>query len=152
MKTAETDPQPAVILVVEDDPDDRFFIQEAFREAGFNTGLKFVEDGEEMLDYLLHRGAFSHPISAPRPSIILLDLNMPRLGGRIAYAEIQEHPKLRRIPVIILTISKSEEDILHMYDLGVKGYIIKPVRQKDLVEVIQSILNYWFRTVVLPPF
>src|SRR5687768_4828241 len=99
-----------VILMADDDADDREMAQDALRQSRLLNELRCVEDGEELLDYLHRRGAFAPPVEAPRPGIILLDLNMPRMDGREALKEIKEHPEFKRIPIIVLTTSKAEED------------------------------------------
>ncbi len=139
-----------VILMAEDDADDRLLSQEALREAHLRNELKFVEDGEELIEYLTHRGRFRHPADAPRPGLILLDLNMPRKDGREALQEIKQHPDLRCIPIVVLTTSKAEEDVIRSYDLGVSGYITKPVKFADLIAVMQVLGKYWFEIVELP--
>lgn len=141
--------KPIVILVAEDDPDDRLLIHEAFDESRLVNELHFVEDGEELLDYLLHQNKYADT-AAPYPGLILLDLNMPRKDGREALAEIKLHPKLRRIPVVVMTTSKAEEDILRTYDLGVSSFIVKPVTFDSLVDIIRALGRYWFEIVELP--
>jgi CheY-like chemotaxis protein len=143
---------PVSILMAEDDPDDRLLTQEALEEARLANELYFVKDGEELMEYLCHEGRYINPDTAPRPGVILLDLNMPRKDGREALKEIKENPELRRIPVIVLTTSKAEEDILKSYDLGVSGYVTKPVFLEQLVEVMRMIGKYWFEIVELPPY
>lgn len=138
------------ILVAEDDEDDRLLMQEALEENRLANDLHFVEDGEELMDYLLHRGKYSDPNSAPRPSLILLDLNMPRKDGREALQEIKAEPSLRQIPIVVLTTSKAEEDILRTYDLGVSSFIAKPVVFESMVQIIKTIGRYWFEIVELP--
>ncbi len=138
------------ILMAEDDPDDRLLACEAFEESRLVNELVLVEDGEELMDYLYRRGKYNEA-SAPRPGVILLDLNMPRKDGREALREIKADPDLRRIPVVVLTTSKAEEDILRTYDLGVNSFIVKPVTFGDLVEVIRTLGRYWFEIVELPP-
>lgn len=145
-----SDGKLAVILMAEDDPDDRMLSEEALQEAHIINDLRFVADGEELIDYLNNRGRYQRPDSAPRPSLILLDLNMPRKDGREALSEIKSNPELRSIPVVVLTTSKAEEDIMRSYDLGVSGYITKPVRFEELVEVMKTIGRYWFEVVELP--
>ncbi|ALC16762.1 chemotaxis protein CheY [Desulfuromonas soudanensis] len=135
------------ILMADDDADDRLMAREALEEAGLNNVLKFVEDGEELLDYLRQSGAYADKYSAPRPGLILLDLNMPRMDGREALREIKADPELRRIPVVVLTTSKAEEDILRTYDLGVNSFITKPVTFEGLVEVMKQLAHYWFELV-----
>jgi CheY-like chemotaxis protein len=142
--------KPVVILMAEDDPDDRLLSQEALKEAHLVNELRFVEDGEELLDYLYNRGAYHNKADYPRPGIILLDLNMPRKDGREALKEIKEDPELRSIPVIVLTTSKAEVDILRSYDLGVSGYVTKPVSLNELIDVMKALGHYWFEIVELP--
>lgn len=139
-----------VIVVAEDDPEDCLFIKDAFKEGLLVNGLRFVEDGEELMDYLRHVGKFKDPSSSPRPGIILLDLNMPKKDGREALKEIKADPDLRSIPVVILTTSKEEEDILRSYNLGANSYITKPVTFAGMVDAIKSLGKYWFEIVELP--
>jgi two-component system, response regulator len=138
------------ILMADDDADDRFLAQDAFREARLLNELRFVFDGEELLDYLCRRGKYADPEKSPRPGLILLDLNMPRKDGREALEEIKRDPDLRRIPVVVLTTSRSEEDVLQSYNIGVAGYIQKPVEFEGLVQVMKIIGKYWFEIVALP--
>ena len=142
--------EPITILMAEDDPDDRMLTQEAFKESRLLNDLRFVQDGEELMDYLLRQGAYSDPASAPRPGVILLDLNMPRKSGREALEEIKSNPELRRIPIVVLTTSKEEEDILRSYDLGVNSFITKPVDFPSLSKAIRTLGKYWFELVELP--
>lgn len=143
--------KPVVILMAEDDPDDRFLTKEALKEAHLANELRFVEDGEDLMDYLLAQGKYAEKDAAPRPGIILLDLNMPRKDGREALKEIKDDPALRLIPVVVLTTSKAEEDILRSYDLGVSGYVTKPVTLQELIGVMKTLGQYWFEIVELPP-
>jgi CheY-like chemotaxis protein len=138
------------ILLAEDDPDDRQLTEDALAECRLANDIHFVEDGEQLLDYLLRRGQFTSMAKDPLPGLILLDLNMPRKDGREALKEIKAHPDLRRIPIIVLTTSKAEEDILRTYDLGVNSYITKPVTFASLVEIIKVLGRYWFEIVELP--
>jgi two-component system, response regulator len=138
------------ILMADDDADDRFLAQDAFREARLLNELRFVFDGEELMDYLCRRGKYADPEKSPRPGLILLDLNMPRKDGREALEEIKRDPDLRRIPVVVLTTSRSEEDVLQSYNIGVAGYIQKPVEFEGLVQVMKIIGKYWFEIVALP--
>jgi CheY-like chemotaxis protein len=124
--------------------------REALEEARLANDLHFVEDGEELMEYLQRRGEYSQPGAGPRPGLILLDLNMPRKDGREALKEIKNDPELRRIPVVVLTTSKAEEDIYRTYDLGVNSFITKPVTFEGLVEVMKGLTNYWFEIVELP--
>jgi CheY-like chemotaxis protein len=138
------------ILIADDDPDDRQMTKEALEESYLLNSLRFVEDGVELMDYLHHRGKYADKSLHPLPGLILLDLNMPKKDGREALREIKSDPHLRRIPVIILTTSKTEEDILRSYDLGVNCFITKPVTFAGLLEVTRSIGQYWFEIVELP--
>jgi two-component system, response regulator len=138
------------ILMADDDPDDCMLAQHALDQARLANTLRIVEDGEELMDYLHCRGAYSAPDAAPRPGLILLDLNMPRKDGREALKEIKSDPALRRIPVVALTTSKAEEDIMRTYDLGVNSYCTKPVSFEGLVALMKSLTSYWFQIVELP--
>jgi CheY-like chemotaxis protein len=139
------------ILMADDDPDDRMLTRDAFIESRLANDLRFVTNGEELMDYLRQRGTYSTAAAAPRPDVILLDLNMPRMSGREALQEIKGDPNLRRIPVIILTTSKAEEDVYRSYDLGANCYIQKPVTFDSLVEVVRALGTFWFQIVTLPP-
>lgn len=139
-----------VILMAEDDADDRLLAEEALSETRWPGGLRFVQNGEELLDYLLRRGAYAPPVDAPRPALILLDLNLPRKDGREALREIKSHPSLKRIPVVILTTSAADTDIESLYDLGANSFISKPAQFDALVKVMNSVRQYWFNTVALP--
>ena len=138
------------ILMADDDPDDRLLTQDALSESHLLNDLYFVENGEELLDYLHQRGKYTDPKQAPRPGVILLDLNMPKKDGREALQEIKADPLLRQIPIVILTTSKAEEDIYRTYDLGASSFITKPVTFESLVEVMQTLGRYWFEIVELP--
>jgi CheY-like chemotaxis protein len=141
---------PVTILMADDDPDDRQLTREAFEEAKLANDLRFVEDGAELLDYLFRRGKYADPESSPRPSLILLDLNMPKVDGREALAKLKQDPDLRRIRVVVLTTSKAEEDVFRTYDLSAASYITKPVTFESLVEVIRTLGKYWLEIVELP--
>ena len=138
------------ILVADDDPDDRMLIEEAFEENRLTNRLDFVEDGEDLLEYLQRRGKWADPESSPRPGLILLDLNMPRMDGREALKRIKADPSLASIPVVVLTTSKQEEDILRTYGLGVNSFITKPVTFEGLLRVTQVLTSYWLEIVQLP--
>lgn len=140
-----------VLLIAEDDPEDRMLTQDALAESRLANELLFVGDGEELLEYLQQRGRYAPPVRAPRPGLILLDLNMPRKDGREALREIKQNPNLRQIPIVVLTSSKAEEDIFRTYDLGVSSFITKPVSFDGLVEVMRAMGRYWFDIVELPP-
>lgn len=138
-----------VILMADDDPDDRMLAREALAENKLANDLYFVENGEELLDYLFQRGKYNAD-NAPKPGLILLDLNMPKMDGREALKELKSNSNLRKIPVIVLTTSKAEEDIIRSYELGVNSFITKPVTFDELVEVTRQIGRYWFGIVELP--
>ena len=139
-----------VILMADDDPDDRLLARDAVAESGLEGELRFVENGEELLDYLLHRGKFCAPGDAPRPSLILLDLNMPRKDGREVLREIRAEPGLRSIPVVVFTTSRADIDVGKIYELGANSFISKPFQFDALVNVMKVIGQYWFQTVALP--
>ncbi len=137
------------ILMADDDADDRMLMKEALDENNIVNEMHFVEDGEELVHYLYKRGRFNKD-NTFRPGLILLDLNMPKIDGREALKIIKSDRDLRRIPVVILTTSQSENDIFETYDLGVNSYISKPVHYDQLMQVAKEIADYWFRTVSLP--
>jgi CheY-like chemotaxis protein len=138
------------VLMADDDADDRMLAKDAWEESRPASELEFVEDGEQLLDYLRHRGRYSDLAAAPLPNIILLDLNMPKKDGREALREIKSDPLLRKIPVIVLTTSRADEDVARSYDLGVNSFIVKPARFEALVEVMRCLAEYWFGVVELP--
>jgi CheY-like chemotaxis protein len=139
------------ILLADDDEEDRELTREALHEARLANEMRFVGDGQELMDYLRHEGAYAAgESSAPRPGVILLDLNMPKKDGREALAEIKGDEVLRSIPVVVLTTSKDEEDVLRTYDLGVNSFITKPVTFAGLVELMSTWQRYWFELVELP--
>ena len=142
---------PIIVLIADDDPEDRMLIEDAFEESHLANPLQFVEDGEELMDYLYRRNAYAEPGTSPRPGLILLDLNMPRKDGREALEEIKIDPQLRHIPVVVMTTSKAEEDIIRSYGLGVNSFITKPVSFDGLVDVVKTLAKYWFQIVKLPP-
>ncbi|MHB0981418.1 MAG: response regulator [Thermoleophilia bacterium] len=144
------DPQPVVILMAEDDADDRLLVKEAFQESRVANNIQFVENGVELLDYLRRQGKYANPESYPKPDLILLDLNMPRKDGREALQEIKADPHLRHMPVVVLTTSKTEEDVLRSYDIGAAGYITKPVTFEALVQAVKGLGEYWVQIVRLP--
>ncbi len=140
-----------VVLMADDDPDDRLLARDAMIESQTGGDLHFVENGEELLDYLRHCGKFESPVSAPRPGLILLDLNMPKKDGREALREIKGDPDLRRVPVVVLTTSQADTDIGALYEMGASSFIVKPFKFEALVAVMRVIGQYWFNTVELPP-
>lgn len=138
------------ILVADDDEEDRMLIQDAMEESKLLNPLHFVVDGQEVMDYLLRKGKFVDSDKNPLPGLILLDLNMPKMDGREVLREIKNNPELRAIPIVVLTTSKAEEDILRTYDLGVNSYITKPVTFDGLVDIVKNLGKYWFEIVSIP--
>jgi CheY-like chemotaxis protein len=142
---------PIIILIADDDEEDRMLVKEALEENRLINVLHFTENGEDLMNYLHNKGKFKDKEKYPRPGLILLDLNMPKKDGREALKEIKEDPELRAIPVVILTTSKAEEDIIKTYDLGVSSFITKPVTFSSLVDTMKTLSKYWFEIVALPP-
>lgn len=138
------------ILCAEDDADDRLLMRDALEESRLGDRLVFVEDGEELMAYLRRQGQWTDASLSPRPGLILLDLNMPRKDGREALREIKQDERLRLIPVVVLTTSSAESDILSSYGIGANSYIIKPVTFAGLVGVMRTLGRYWSSTVALP--
>jgi CheY-like chemotaxis protein len=145
------DGRAITILLADDDEDDRLMTRDALRDARLHNDLRTVIDGVDLLQYLRREGKYADARESPRPGMILLDLNMPRMDGREALAEIKQDPELRSIPVVILTTSKAEEDVIRSYDLGVNSFITKPVTFLGLVEVMKVFSRYWMEIVDLPP-
>jgi len=143
--------KPAVILLAEDDPGDQELTQRALEQSRIRNELYIVEDGEEALDYLLRRGKYEDPASSPKPDLMLLDLNMPKVDGKRVLQQMRADPNLRRVPVVALTTSRQEQDIISTYDLGVNSYIVKPVNMDQFINAIKVLKDYWFQIVVLPP-
>jgi len=149
----ETDnPKPIVILYADDDPEDRMLAKDALEESRLANHLHFVEDGEELMEYLKNEGRYADKQEYPPPGLVLLDLNMPRKDGREALREIKDDPKLRIIPIVVLTTSRADEDVLRTYDLGVSSFITKPVTFDSLVEIMKTLGKYWFEIVELPNY
>ncbi len=142
--------KPIVILLAEDDADDRLLLKDALAECQFEADMRFVENGEELMDYLERRGKYQQPDLAPRPRLIVLDLNMPRKDGREALGEIKSNAELRSIPVVVLTTSGADTDIEGIYQLGANSFISKPVQFDQLVKLMQTLGQYWLNTVKLP--
>ena len=145
------DNERITILMADDDPDDRLLVRDAFDEIRLANPLVFVEYGIGLMDYLHRRGEYAHLAGTPLPGLILLDLNMPKKDGREALKEIKSDPALRTIPIVVLTTSNAEEDILRTYDLGTNSFIVKPVTFDKLVEIIRKVTQYWLEIVRLPP-
>ena len=150
MRTVEK-AKPAMILLVEDDRGSQELTRRALGEGKFRNELRIVEDGEEALAYLFRRGKYKDPATSPRPDLLLLDLNLPRVDGREVLEQIWADSKLRRMAVVVLTTSRQEEDILRSYELGCNSFITKPVDITQFMQVIQALERYWLQIVVLPP-
>lgn len=144
----EAVPRPVEILLVEDNEGDVRLTREALREGHLRNILHVVGDGESALDFLYRRGEYA---AATRPDLILLDLNLPRRDGREVLADIKRDPSLKRIPVVVLTTSRAEEDLVRSYDLHANCFITKPVDFDQFIQVVKTIENFWFTIVVLPP-
>lgn len=142
-----SDRKTVSIVIAEDDEDDRLLVEDALKDSRLINQVAFVSDGTELLRYLRQEGEFA---DAPRPGLILLDLNMPKMDGRAALAEIKADTNLRRIPILVMTTSRAEEDIFRSYDLGAASFIPKPVTFERLVEVMTSLGQYWVEIVELP--
>jgi CheY-like chemotaxis protein len=143
---------PITILICDDDEDDRMLTQQALEQAHISNALQFVEDGEQLLDYLYQRGAYAGEMGkAPRPGLILLDLNMPKMDGREALKVIKGDKTLCDIPVVVLSTSRFDQDIIRSYQLGVNSFISKPVTFSGLVEAMNVLGRYWLEIVELPP-
>ncbi len=142
---------PSVILLVEDNPADQELIRRAVEEATFCKELRIVEDGEEALAYLFRRGKYQPLAASPRPDLLLLDLNLPRVDGYQVLEEIRADLKLRLMPVVVLTTSYQEKDIIRSYELGCNSFITKPVGLDQLTGLVRAIEEYWFEIAVLPP-
>jgi CheY-like chemotaxis protein len=141
---------PIVILLADDDEEDRMLACDALVEGRVSNEINCVTDGEDLMDYLHRRGKYAPPAEAPRPGLILLDLNMPKMDGREALREIKSDPELRQISVVVLTTSKAQEDIYSSYDSGASSFISKPVTFEGLVDVMKGLGRYWLEIVDLP--
>ena len=152
MMTPDRHKIPITILICEDDEDDRMLTQQALQDAHVVNTLHFVENGEQLLDYLYQRGQYAGETgTAPRPGLILLDLNMPTMDGREALKAIKGDPALAGIPVVVLSTSSLDEDIIRSYQLGVNSFITKPVTFSGLVDAMNVLGRYWLEIVELPP-
>ena len=149
--TTTVNAKPAMILLIEDDKGDQELIRRALEKGKIKNDLFILEDGEQALDYLLRRGRYSDPALSPRPDLVLLDLNLPKIDGRKVLEEIRSTDELKRLVVVIMTTSKEEEDIVRSYEIGVNSYITKPPDFQQFVKVVQEVGHYWFQVVVLPP-
>lgn len=146
----KTEGKSIVILLADDDEEDRMLTRDALAESHLLNEIHCVEDGEELMDYLKRRGKYAPPAVAPRPGLILLDLNMPRKDGRESLREIKADPELRQIPIVVMTTSKAEQDVFSSYDDGASSFIAKAVSFAGLIEVMKSLGHYWFEIVELP--
>lgn len=142
-------PTSTTILIADDDSDDRLFMERALRQSGYMQIIQFVEDGEELMEYLNRQGRYSEQ-NAPWPDLLILDLNMPRKNGFQALSEIKDNARLRRLPVVVMTTSSADEDILKTYNLGVNSFVTKPFNFNRLVEMVTALKTYWIDTVKLP--
>jgi len=147
MNTSHISMSPIEILLIEDNPGDVRLTVEVFKEAKIHNNMNVMTDGIDAMAFLRQEGEY---INAPRPDLILLDLNLPKKDGRELLAEIKADPALRRIPVVVLTTSRAEEDILKTYDLHVNAYITKPVDLEQFISIVKSIENFWLTIVKLP--
>ena len=147
----DTESKLIPILIADDDEEDRMLTRDALEESRLANPIHFVEDGVELLDFLYRRGRYADEEASPRPGLILLDINMPRMTGLEALRHIKEDPDLRRIPTVILTTSRADEDIIRGYDLGVNSFISKPVTFQGLVSMMRMLGTYWFEIVELAP-
>jgi len=150
MLDSDTPAKPRVILLADDDPDDIDMTRRALTKNDLGVEIFTVGDGEELVDFLNHRGAHAPPARSPTPSLILLDLNMPKMDGREALAKIKSDPKLQPIPVVVMTTSTAEQDILRAYELGSNSFISKPITLAELVDITKVLGQYWFEVVKLP--
>ena len=141
----------AIVLLVEDNPADQQLCLRAFKKGKINTNIQIVSDGQEAMDYLMNLNAYANKTDFPRPDLILLDINMPKKDGKQVLKEIRENPDLKVIPVVMLTTSDQEKDIIDSYRLGVNSYISKPVRINDFVEAVSKLEEFWFSLSLLPP-
>ena len=142
--------RPKVILVVDDDPDDIEMTLRALAKNNTGAEIFTVSDGEQLLDFLNHRGACAPPARSPTPSLILLDLNMPKMSGHEALAQIKTDPRLLGIPVVVMTTSTADQDIDSAYELGSNSFITKPITLGELTDITKVLSQYWFEVVKLP--
>ncbi len=145
----DTHGQPMTIVLADDDPDDRALVREALEEAGLPVDLRTVGDGPELLQYLRREGRYVNE-EAPRPDLVLLDLNMPRMTGHEVLDAMRGDARLRAIPVIVLTTSSREDDVVRSYEAGGNSYITKPASFPGLVDVMRALDRYWFKVAEIP--
>ena len=142
--------QVPTVLLIDDDPADQFLVQEAMKVANFDHNLRQVSDGDEALDYLFGRGRNADRLKAPRPDLILLDLNMPRFDGRQVARTLKTHPFLKNIPIVVLTSSSREEDVDELYEMGVNSYMQKPANFDEFTAALRALASYWLERASLP--
>jgi len=143
-------PRKIVLLMADDDEDDCLLVHEAVRKILSSDGFRCLRDGQELMEYLLHQGAYIDPGASPRPHLILLDLNMPKKDGWKVLEEMQAYPELKVIPIVIFSTSSEQADIDHCYALGANSFVTKPVSFDKLLEIIRSLKSFWFETASLP--
>ena len=143
-------PKSGVILMADDDLDDIMLVREALKDSRCEVDFRYVVDGDETMDYLMRRGRFNDCKISPRPSLILLDLNMPKKDGMQTLLEIKSTPELHTIPVVVLTTSRDRNLLLRIYALGGSSFITKPSIYKDMIKAMETLCAYWFDTVSLP--
>ncbi|MCC9599535.1 response regulator [Stieleria sp. JC731] len=141
----------ATILLAEDNPAERALAKRACERSRINCDLRFVNDGEQALDYLYRKSDFADPAVAPVPDLVLLDLNMPKVNGHQVLSQMKLHHSLKKIPVVVLTTSRAERDIAQSYEIGCNSFLNKPKDVDSFVDLFQSLSHYWFNLVVLPP-
>ncbi len=139
------------VLLIEDNPRDVRLTQRAFVQAGLKHDLRIVRDGDEALAYLYREGAYVDPKDAPRPDVILLDLNLPRMGGHEVLQRLKQDPRFKSVPIIVLTTSGRADDIRLAYESGANAYLLKPVEFGRFTEVMGQLVTFWFETIELPP-
>ncbi len=139
------------VLLIEDNPRDVRLTRRAFVQAGLEHDLRIVRDGDEALAYLYHEGDYADPKDAPRPDVILLDLNLPRMGGHEVLQRLKQDPRFKSVPIIVLTTSGRADDIRLAYEAGANAYLLKPVEFARFTEVMGQLVTFWFETIELPP-
>ena len=142
---------PVTVLLVEDNPADQAMARRTLTHKDFQVDLQIAADGEEALDYLLRRNNSADPATSPRPDVIFLDLNLPRIGGREVLSTIRQNAELKRIPVVVLSTSQSEREVAECYELGCSSFIHKPLHFSEFRSTVGRAGEYWFKTVTLPP-
>ena len=150
MTTSFENAQEAIVLMAEDNPAEQRLAQRALGRGIVRCDLRMVSDGEEALNYLFRKGEYADASKSPRPDLVLIDLNMPKVDGRQLLSRMKQDSSLRKIPVVVLTTSKEEQDIIRSYDLGCNSFMSKPIGVNDFVIALQSLGAYWFKLVVLP--